>query len=93
MSHKQELAEVINPLISQVNGLMRPLGEANIRPTDDIIERIIAFKMAISHASAFVMYDIHDQEECDLIKGLVTESAQDLKLGLEIQHALHLNRN
>lgn len=93
MSHKQELAEVINPLINQVNDLMRPLGEANIEPTDDMIERIVAFKNAISRASVFVMFDFHDQEECDLIKSLVTESATDLKLGLQVQHALHLNRN
>ena len=89
----EALGEVASPLIDETNDLMTALNEAGIRPTQDMSERMARFSSALFRAKLFVMLDIDDDAEYEVVKNLITETGTDLKLGLEVQHAIHLRKN
>ena len=91
--HFDELREIITPTVNELNALMHPLGEANIEPTDDIMQQIISFRLTLKGAEMFVMLNEDDQNMCNTIKQNILESASQLRFSLEVQHALHLNKN
>lgn len=87
------LGAVASPLIDETNSLMTALNEAGVRPTQDMSERMAKFANALNRAQLFVMFGIDDDAECEFLKDLITETGTDLKLGLEVQHAIHLRKN
>jgi len=93
MKYYEELGAVAQPIIDSTNALMMDLNNANVKPTSDMVDKMIAFRNTLNRAKVFVMLDIDDDAECELLKEMLTETGTDLKLGLEVQHALHLRKN
>ena len=68
MDYTNELQSTISKITDRLNGISRPLWEANIEPTESSQLAIEGFKQAIFHANTFVMSDRNDSAEAALVK-------------------------